>query len=89
MPMKIKKTIEITFEHIKGSSTSLIMKETSREHHTEMLISHHIKVTMSQAFELNSKSLRLREPDTTLYCYWECKQVETLQGERGHLLSEF
>lgn len=64
----------MAFKNIKGHSILLIMNKIQGKS-TEMPISYPIKLTKIQTFDLNIKTLRLREPDTIIYYYWKCKQV--------------
>lgn len=40
--------------------------------------------TANRLILTTSKSLRPRKPDTVVYCYQECKQVQSLQRELWH-----
>lgn len=75
----------MAFKYIKGCSTLLTMRKIQVKNHSDMPVSYPIRLAKIQTFDLNSiRSLRLREPDTGIYCCWGRKQVQPLQGGLGH-----
>lgn len=64
----------MALKNIKGHSTLLIMRKIQgKTPLTCQFLTY--QIGKDQTFYLNFKTLRLREPDTIIYYYWECKQV--------------